>query len=212
MITIPVYSKQPQSTETVSLGTAPERKALSPRTYACAIRALLQNWRQGTVASKTRGEVAFSNKKPWRQKGTGRARVSSLRSPIWRKGGITFGPQPRVRELGLHSAQKRLVNNNIFYSMLDKKAVACVDFTIDANKPSTKLVREMLSNIGFADKKIILFLGLDDGLNASSFRNMPNVHIVAFDQPNAYQLSNGDCWIFLKKDLDSFNRMVVQWN
>lgn len=211
MITIPVYNKQHQSTETVSLATAPERKDVSPRTYACAIRTLLQNWRQGTVGCKTRGEVAFSNKKPWRQKGTGRARVSSLRSPIWRKGGIIFGPQPRVRELGMHGAQKRLVNNNLFFSMLDKQAIACVDFNVAA-KPSTKLVREMLSNIGFANKKIILFVELNDIITASSFRNMPNVHIVAFDQPNAYQLSNGDCWVFLKKDLDSFNRMVAQWN
>ena len=212
MITIPVYNKQSQSTETVSLGTMPDRKNLSPRTYACAIRALIQNWRQGTASCKSRGEVAFSNKKPWRQKGTGRARVSSLRSPLWRKGGIIFGPQPRVREIGLHASQKRLVFNNILFSMLDKKAVACIDFELTTNKPSTKLVREMLSNVGFDNKKIILFLGLGDELTAASFRNIPNVGIVTFDQPNAYQLSDGDCWVFLKKDLESFNRMVTQWN
>jgi len=212
MITIPVYNKKSQSTETVSLTATPERKALSPRTFACAIRALVQNWRQGTVATKTRGQVAFSNKKPWRQKGTGRARVSSLRSPLWRKGGIIFGPQKRVRQLSVLGTQKKLVFNNLLFSMIDKQAVACFDFDLQGAKPSTKSVREMLSNVGFENKKIILFLAFNDDFTAASFRNMPNVSIVAFDQPNAYQLSNGDCWIFLKKDLESFNKMVTQWN
>ena len=60
---------------------------------------MLQNWRQGTVACKGRSDVAFSNKKPWKQKGTGRARAGSARSPLWRKGGVIFGPQPRTRTL-----------------------------------------------------------------------------------------------------------------
>src|SRR5438105_1375079 len=71
------------------------------------IRSLIQNWRQGTVACKTRGEIAFSNKKPWKQKGTGRARAGSRRSPLWRKGGVIFGPQSRVRTLKVGRAVKQ---------------------------------------------------------------------------------------------------------
>ena len=63
------------------------------------IRSLLQNWRQGTVACKGRSDVGYSNKKPWKQKGTGRARAGSARSPLWRGGGVIFGPQPRTRVL-----------------------------------------------------------------------------------------------------------------
>jgi large subunit ribosomal protein L4 len=83
MIAIPVRSSQSQSPEKVQLSVDIKRKEESPKTFACAIRSMLQNWRQGTVGCKTRGDLAFSNKKPWRQKGTGRARVSSIRSPLY---------------------------------------------------------------------------------------------------------------------------------
>ena len=66
---------------------------------AVYVRSLLQNWRQGTVGCKGRSDVAYSNKKPWKQKGTGRARAGSARSPLWRGGGVIFGPQPRTRVL-----------------------------------------------------------------------------------------------------------------
>ena len=67
--------------------------------YAVWVRVLMQNWRQGTVGCKARSDVAYTNKKPWKQKGTGRARAGSARSPIWRGGGVTFGPQARVKTL-----------------------------------------------------------------------------------------------------------------
>src|SRR6202158_776957 len=74
--------------------TAPEKRA-TPHQFAVWIRALLQNWRQGTVGVKDRSEVSLSGKKPWKQKGTGRARAGTARSPLWRKGGVIFGPHPR---------------------------------------------------------------------------------------------------------------------
>ena len=67
----------------------------------------MQNWRQGTVACKGRSDVAFSNKKPWKQKGTGRARAGSARSPLWRGGGVIFGPQPRTRMLKVAKQVKK---------------------------------------------------------------------------------------------------------
>jgi large subunit ribosomal protein L4 len=85
------------SSQDLAEGT--ERKEMSRRGFAMAVRALLQNWRQGTVACKGRSDVSFSNKKPWKQKGTGRARAGSARSPLWRGGGVAFGPQPRTRTL-----------------------------------------------------------------------------------------------------------------
>ena len=144
MFAIRIYNAEGKSAESVQVPVAIDRKEQSKKTLAQAIRVLFQNWRQGTVACKTRGQVAFSNKKPWRQKGTGRARVSSLRSPLWRKGGIIFGPQPRVRTLELNAKQKRLTFNNLLFSMVDKNAVYCLDFSSAEGKGQTKAEHQLL--------------------------------------------------------------------
>ncbi|MFA5306297.1 MAG: 50S ribosomal protein L4 [Candidatus Babeliales bacterium] len=212
MIAIPTYNKNGKTPDTVQLAAKLDRKDVSPATFACAIRSLFQNWRQGTVSCKTRGELAFSNKKPWRQKGTGRARVSSIRSPLWRKGGVIFGPQPRVRSIEINTKQKRLVFNNLFFGMLDKGAVQCLDLEMPTGKPSTQEAHKALAAMGLSGKKLVLFLPFGDEATYASFRNIPHVHIVLFDQPNAVQLSDARCWIFLKKDTDLFNTMVAQWN
>ena len=212
MISIPIYNKQGKSSKEAEVSLDIARKELSEKTFACAIRALFQNWRQGTVGCKSRGELAFSNKKPWRQKGTGRARVSSIRSPLWRKGGVIFGPQARVRNLSLNVQHKRLVFNNLFFSMLDKNAIHCLDFELKDQNPSTKASVEMLGKMGLVNKNIVLFLPFNDDVTFTSFRNLPNVNIVLFDQPNAYHLSNTQNWVFLKKDTDLFKNMVAQWN
>src|SRR5262245_26717589 len=94
-----------------------QKKAHTNVAFSTWVRSLLQNWRQGTVGCKDRGEVTSrSNKKPWKQKGTGRARSGSPRSPIWRGGGVTFGPQPRVRTLAVSGQAKKGVLNSILFN------------------------------------------------------------------------------------------------
>ncbi len=210
MFTISLYGNQGKA-ETLNLDFQMEKREQSPITFARAIRALFQNWRQGTVACKTRGQLAFSNKKPWRQKGTGRARVSSIRSPLWRKGGVIFGPQPRVRMLSINAQQRKLVFNNLFFNAIDNSVLKCIDFA-EVNKPSTKLALNALKQMNVEGKKVVLFLSLNDDMTYASFRNLPNVSIMLFDEPNAFHLSNSDCWIFLKKDIESLKQMVAQWN
>lgn len=211
MADIQLYDLQGKEKEKLALdGVA--RKEISPKTFACAIRALFQNWRQGTVKCKTRGELAFSNKKPWRQKGTGRARVSSLRSPLWRKGGVIFGPQPRVRNLAVNKKQRQLVFNNLLFSKLDKSFVCCLDLELNKKIPNTKSANIAIKNLGFDKKKVLVFLAFNDEASALSFRNLPNVKVLYFDEPNAFALSNADRWVFFKKDLDLFKEMIAQWN
>src|SRR5438128_11366121 len=105
---------------------------LSAQGMAQCVRALRQNWRQGTVACKGRSDVAFSNKKPWKQKGTGRARAGSARSPLWRKGGVTFGPQPRTRELDAPQALRKQVSKGILWEYLKQEKVRSLDFAPQA--------------------------------------------------------------------------------
>jgi len=179
--------------------------------YATWVRALMQNWRQGTVACKGRSDVAFSTKKPWKQKGTGRARAGSARSPLWRSGGVTFGPQPRVKKLKVSRKTKKRVLGDLLFDFVNNKKIACLNWGIETDKPKTSLAYKALKDAGFNADRLVLFVQPDDILTQASFSNIPNVNIMFFDQANAFDLTNGKRWIFLKKDFDSFKEMVSQW-
>jgi large subunit ribosomal protein L4 len=209
---IKIYDAQGAAQGTLQLDKDIKKKALNTNAFAQVIRLLRQNWRQGTVSCKSRGELAFSNRKPWRQKGTGRARAGTPRSPLWRKGGVIFGPNARVRKLNVNTKIKKLALNNLLFFMLDKGAVYCLDFTPEYKTPKTKEVYKIIKNLGLKGNKINLFIPFDDIINFASFRNIAGVNVLSFDQPNTFDLSVGDCWIFLKKDLEKFKEMILQWN
>jgi large subunit ribosomal protein L4 len=183
----------------------------TPASFSTWVRVLANNWRQGTVASKGRSDVAYTNRKPWKQKGTGRARAGSARSPLWKGGGAVFGPQARVRTVKLPKKMKHKVLLSMLANNLDQKNVVCADWELSTDKPNTAQAQELVNNVGLTNKKIILFVNPWDIHSALSFTNIPNVRPLSFDQANAYDLANSDCWLFLKKDFDHFKGMVSQW-
>ena len=189
----------------------PEKPMVTPVGFAVCIRTLLQNWRQGTVACKSRGELAFSNKKPWKQKGTGRARVSSLRSPLWRKGGVIFGPQPRVRKLKASRELRKSVFLSLLWNQFDRGSVIQFDWQSEEKTPRTALAYKALREANLHNKQLIFFVTPHDLLTQASLANIPSVKLLLFDQPNAYSLAQGYCWVFLKKDRDAFKEMVNTW-
>jgi large subunit ribosomal protein L4 len=191
--------------------TEKQKKPFDEVAYAQCVRAILQNWRQGTVGCKDRSEVSFSNKKPWKQKGTGRARAGSARSPLWRKGGVIFGPQPRTRTLKVAQNVKQNVCNSLLWHYLENKSVFSLNWMPSEKGPKTSLAFSALKNAGLHDRKIVLFVNEQDILTQLSFANLPNVRILFFDQANAYDLSNCECWVFLDKDLNIFKEMVDTW-
>lgn len=211
MAAIRVFDNSGNSVESFDVAAAVAKRETSPKTFSLAIRALLQNWRQGTVGSKTRGEVAHSNRKPWRQKGTGRARAGTARSPLWRGGGVIFGPQARTRTLSMNAGQRILVFNNLLFTALERDGIYCVDFPA-IEKISTKNAAQMLKNLNLLDKNVVLFVPFGDEKTFLSFCNIPNVRILSFDEPNAYDLSRASHWVFLKKDMDLFKEMIARWN
>ncbi len=186
--------------------------AVADVSYAIWIRALMQNWRQGTLGCKTRGEVSFSNKKPWKQKGTGRARAGSARSPLWRSGGILFGPQPRVRTLKVNKQNKGQVLNACLADYAQAGNLYSFDWSLSSEKPSTSLVHKAFGNVGLTNKKVVMFLDRHDYAHWASVNNLEYVHVVSFDDVNAYELSLGSCIVVLKKDFDMFKNMVAKWN
>jgi large subunit ribosomal protein L4 len=189
----------------------PER-TIDKTAFAVYIRALLQNWRQGTVGCKGRSDVSYSNKKPWKQKGTGRARAGSARSPLWVGGGVIFGPQPRVRTLKISKSTKRGVLNSLFWDYLEREKIGYVDWQLTSAVPKTSDAFKALADAGLGERKVTLFLDQSDVLHYASFVNIPHVNIVFFDEANAYDIAHAEQWVVLKKDLDSFKKMVTTWN
>ena len=175
------------------------------------IHVLRQNWRQGTVGCKGRSDVARSTKKPWKQKGTGRARVGSARSPLWRGGGVIFGPQPRTRTLKITKKLKKKILQSIFFNFLNNDKVLCVDWQVKGKKPSTSTAYDFLKQLNLVNKKVTLFIPIDDRLTYASFANIPQVRILYFDQLNAFDLVDSNYLIILKKDFEQFKGMVLPW-
>ena len=187
------------------------RHDVRPESFAVAVRVLLQNWRQGTVGCKDRSEVSLTGKKPWKQKGTGRARAGTPRSPIWRGGGVTFGPQPRVRMLSIPRKARQRVFNALLWDRVESNRVVALDWVAPETAPKTSAAYNVLKNAGLANKKVTLFVSVDNYLAQASFANLPNVQMLFFDQPNAYALAYGDYWAILKQDNEIFKGMVSSW-
>lgn len=188
----------------------PEKKTKSSG-FSTLVRVLLQNWRQGTVACKGRADVAYSRKKPWKQKGTGRARSGSARNPLWRGGGVIFGPQARVRTLQATKRLKRGALSTALGEYEQRQKLVMLDWEIPANGPKTALAHAALKNAGLLDRKISLFVPFGDATTYASFVNIPSVRLLFYDQPDIFSLIQSDYWVVLKKDQEQFKGMVEQW-
>ena len=154
-----------------------------------AVITFLSNQRQGTHETKTRSNVSGGNQKPWRQKGTGRARQGSTRAPQWRHGGIVFGPHPRSYRLGIPKKMRQLAKKSALNARARESALLVVD-ALTYEKPKTKPFAELLAKLGVADKKVlVLTAGSDNAENVYlSGRNIPGVHVMRFADATAYEI------------------------
>ena len=161
-----------------------------------AVRAYLLNQRQGTQSTLTRTEVSGGGRKPWRQKGTGRARQGSTRSPQWTHGGVALGPKPRDYRTDLNKKTKRVA----LYSALSAKVAAGDLVVVDAIKTegySTKTMVNMLKALG-AEKKALVVLPAVDAAVIKSCANIPGVVTTQFNTVNVYDVLNADKFIIAK--------------
>ncbi|OGW39930.1 MAG: 50S ribosomal protein L4 [Nitrospirae bacterium RBG_13_39_12] len=156
------------------------------------------NQRQGTHATKTKGLVSGGGKKPWKQKHTGRARAGSNRSPIWRGGGIVFGPQPRDYGYNLPKKVRRLALITAFNQKLSNGEVVILDkFSID--KPKTKEMKLIFGNLGLAGKSVLIILHEKDDSVTLSARNLLGVDIIKFEDLNTYNITSFDMLLITKE-------------
>jgi large subunit ribosomal protein L4 len=152
-----------------------------------AVRVFLNNQRQGTAATKTRSFVSGGNQKPWKQKGTGRARQGSIRAPNWVGGGTVFGPLPRSYAQFVPKQVRALARKSAFNARAREGAVIVVDaFTYDA--PKTSRLAAFVERLGFTDQKLLI---LTDGVKSNlhlSGRNLPTVHVLPYSDVSAYHI------------------------
>jgi large subunit ribosomal protein L4 len=147
----------------------------------------LANQRQGTHATKTKGLVRGGGRKPWRQKHTGRARTGSNRSPIWRGGGTTFGPQPRDYSYTIPKKARKGALREAFNKKLSDGEVLIIDrFSIE--KPRTKEMITILKNLNLSGKSVLIILPEKDDSVMLSAKNIPGVHVTEIRDINAYAL------------------------
>ena len=152
-----------------------------------AVKAFLANQRQGTHKTKTRGEVAGGNQKPWRQKGTGRARQGSIRAPHFPGGGTVFGPQPRSYTQIVPRKVRQLARKSAFNARAREGAIVLVD-GLAMTEPKTKAMTALLASLGVAGKKVLL---LTDGVKPAvylSARNLPTVHVMPYADASTYHV------------------------
>jgi large subunit ribosomal protein L4 len=154
-----------------------------------AVITFLSNQRHGTHDTKTRSEVSGGNQKPWRQKGTGRARQGSTRAPHWRHGGVAHGPHPRSYRLGIPKKMRQLAKKSALNARAREGAVVVVD-ALAYEKPKTKPFAELLAKLGFAGKKVLVLTAAEAaGHNVYlSGRNIPGVHVMRFVDATAYEI------------------------
>tara|TARA_B100000686_G_scaffold346698_1_gene433894 strand:+ start:1127 stop:1780 length:654 start_codon:yes stop_codon:yes gene_type:complete len=155
--------------------------------------------RAGTHSTKTRAEVRGGGAKPWKQKGTGRARAGSSRMPHWRGGGVAMGPKPRNYSQRTPKKMKRLA----LYSALSDRAASNNILIVDQwdfKTPSTKEAQNSLAAIG-AEGKVLVVVEADDINTEKSFRNLNNVHVIPVGQLNVFDILVSDYVVFTKGNL-----------
>ncbi len=168
------------------------------------VRAQLAAARSGTRATKKRDEVRGGGKKPWRQKGTGRARQGSIRAPQWTGGGTVFGPQPRDYAMKVPKKMRALALRSALSDRAREGHIAVVDrFAFEG--PKTKDALKALESLGVSGKALVV-LDSVDMVAGKSFRNLPDVHVITVDQVNTHDIIAADWIVFTQAAVERVNQ------
>ena len=173
------------------------------------VNAQLAAKRQGTHSTKTRGEVSGGGRKPFRQKGTGRARQGSIRAPHFTGGGISHGPKPRDYSQRTPKKMKAAALRGALTDRARHSRIHVVEELVPGQNPSTKAARAFIERL--TDRKsVLLVLGREDKTAWKSARNLPDVHILVADQLNTYDVLKSDDVVFSVEALTSFIKLLLR--
>lgn len=196
MAQVQVYNQEGRKTSKLEL--ADSVFGIEPNVNAMhlAVVSYLANQRQGTQSTLTRSEVSGGGAKPWRQKGTGRARQGSTRSPQWTHGGIALGPKPRKYKVNLNKKVKRLAMKSALSSKVASQEMMVVN-KIELEQIKTKAVVEMLAKLKASKKSLIVTNEVDEKIYKSA-RNIEGVKVATVNTLCVYDILNCDSFIVLK--------------
>jgi len=187
MSTVQVKDLQGTATGQIALDPACLETRQGDQAVHEAVVAFMANQRQGTASTLTRGEVAGGGRKPWRQKGTGRARHGSIRSPIWRHGGISFGPRPRDYRQRIPKAVRRLAFRRAFSDCWTSGRVSVVE-GLAPETPRTREIAALLDRLGLIERPLLILVEQASDNLLLATRNLPQVRVVEARSAHLYDL------------------------
>lgn len=201
MIELPVYNKEGQEIDKFQVDEGLFGGKVRNTLLRDVVIMYENNQRQGTASTKTRNQVAGSNRKPWKQKHTGRARAGTIRSPIWRHGGIVFGPHPRDYSYTMPNKMKRGALDSALLSKFQDKETFIID-SLTLDKPKTKEMAIVLKNIGIKETCLIGVKESNRTLHLS-IRNLPKASMQPVKDFNAYDVLKYQRLLLTKEALQS---------
>jgi len=212
--TVPVYNTEGKEIENIKLDAHVFDGTINDAAIYQVINAYRGNQRRGLAATKTRGEVSGGGKKPWKQKGTGRARHGSIRSPLWRHGGVVFGPHPRDFSVVVPKSLRNLALKSSLNAKVKEANFIVLD-TLKLENSKTKEAAKIFSNLKIdankkkANKKLLLLDKIDSKLRLS-LRNIASLNINVAGDTNAYEVIDAHKLVITKDGLLALVKRLKQ--
>jgi large subunit ribosomal protein L4 len=185
---LPIYNMEGERIGTYTVPDELLQEKLNIPLLHQVVVAHLANKRQGTHSTKTRGEVRGGGRKPWPQKGTGRARQGSIRAPQWVGGGVAHGPKPRNYDQKINKRVRKTAIRMAWISKLQEGQVYLVEGLEEIDKPKTRVFKNLLEKLGLSERKVLLLLPEKNEAVLKSVDNLPNVDKLPVLQPSTYDL------------------------
>jgi large subunit ribosomal protein L4 len=205
--TVDVINANNEKVDSLELPEAIFGAPVKPHLLHDVVRMQRANARQGTAATKGRSEVSGGGKKPWRQKGTGRARAGTIRSPLWRHGGTVFGPQPREYAFLVPKAVRRQALLGALTVKAQAGAIRLLE-SLSLEKPSTKAMRSLLQGVGVRGKALLVLPGRDEAVDRSA-RNLPEVRVLTVRGLNVYDVLKADTLILTPEGVHTLREVLA---
>ena len=172
-----------------------------------AVVLQMASWRQGTHCTKSRGEVRGGGRKPWRQKGTGRARAGTSRSPLWRGGAITFGPKPRNYSFSIPKKKRRLALKSVLSSKVAENEIIVLD-ALNFDQPKTKEMVKVLENLK-VNRSVVVVTDAANEKVVLAGRNLENVTVSNADNLSTYEIVSNEKLIITKSAIKKIEEAYV---